>query len=56
MKKINDVTILILAQLILIALKLCNVIAWSWAGVLIPVWIFLGLVLSGFLIGLFIRE
>jgi len=28
-------------QLIFIVLKLCNVISWSWALVLIPTWIWL---------------
>lgn len=30
-------------QLILITLKLCKVITWSWWLVLLPIWIWLGL-------------
>ena len=39
-------------QLTLIFMKLCEVITWSWAGVLIPLWGALSLILAGFIIGL----
>ena len=32
-----------LLQIILIVLKFCNVITWSWGLVLLPLWISLGL-------------
>lgn len=35
-----------LLTIVLITLKLCNVIAWSWWWVLSPIWISLGLVLG----------
>ena len=34
-------------QLILITLKLCKVITWSWWLVLLPIWIGIGLTASG---------
>lgn len=34
-------------QLVLIAMKLCEVITWNWGTVLIPTWVTLGLVLGG---------
>ena len=39
-----------LLTIVFITLKLCNVIAWSWWGVLSPIWISLGLVLGILLI------
>ena len=32
-------------QIVFIVLKLCNVIHWSWARVLIPLWVDLGVII-----------
>lgn len=41
-----------LLQLAFIVLKLCKVITWSWAAVLIPLWISLGLTVIIFVIAI----
>lgn len=40
----GGITFLGLLQVALIVLKLCNVIDWTWALVLAPLWIELGIV------------
>lgn len=39
--------LLLIAQTILLTLKLTNVITWAWGVVLIPCWIYLGLLALG---------
>ncbi len=43
---------LIIFQALFVGLKLGGVITWSWGAVLIPLWIYLGLCLIVFFIGL----
>ena len=50
--KNKSFSIMVIIQLILIAMKLCAVITWSWGAVLIPLWIGIGLFIAGFILGL----
>ena len=37
-------------QLIFVILKMCEAITWSWTIVLIPIWVYLGLVVAGLIV------
>jgi hypothetical protein len=41
---------LTIMQLIFVLLKMCEAITWSWPIVLIPIWVYLGLVAVGLIV------